>query len=268
MKKLNMLEKNDHNIKIRENLKNIKNVYIVMSGKGGVGKSTVSSMIASGLVLCGKRVGILDCDFHGPSIPFLFGCSNNKPDISENNKMIPIIINDNLKLMSISFLLDNDDQPIIWRGPMKNGALMQFLDDVEWGNLDYLIIDLPPGTGDEVLNIIQTIKDINGAIVVTIPQDVSLLSVRKSLSFLNKTNINIIGLVSNMDGFICPKCNEKINIFNSKNMNKTINDFNIKTLVKIPIDIKLSLFEEEGKIFEIMKNNKYYLNEIKKIFQL
>ena len=262
-----MLKKNDPNIKINENLKNIKNIYIVMSGKGGVGKSTISSMISSGLVLNGKKVGILDCDFHGPSIPFLFGCNNNKLNVSENNKLIPVIINDNLKIMSISFLLENNDQPIIWRGPMKNGALIQFLDEVEWGDLDYLIIDLPPGTGDEVLNIIQTIKNINGAIVVTIPQDVSLLSVRKSLSFLNKMNINIVGLVSNMDGFICPNCNKNINIFNSKNIEKTLNDYNLKILAKIPIDISLSLFEEEGKILEVMKNNKDYFNKISNILK-
>lgn len=269
MNQLQMAKKKEKVNKLKENLKKIKNIYIVMSGKGGVGKSTISSLISAGLSLKGNKVGILDCDFHGPSIPFLFGVKEGiKLDVSNNNKLTPVSINENLKLISIGFLLENGDQPIIWRGPMKMSALNQFLEEVEWNDLDYLIIDLPPGTGDEVLNIIQLIKNINGAVVVTIPQDVALFSVRKSLSFLNKANISIVGLVSNMDGFICPHCDKKINIFSSKNIQKTLTDYNIELLAQIPMDPILSDTEEHGELLKLMEENKLYIKEMDKLFNV
>ncbi len=266
MMNLDMINNNQSK---KTHLKNIKNIYIVMSGKGGVGKSTISSIIASGLSMKRYSVGILDCDFHGPSIPFLFGIgSESKLNVSESNKLLPIYVNNNLKLMSMSFLLDNNDQPIIWRGPMKMSALSQFIDEVEWGVLDYLIIDLPPGTGDEVLNIIQKVSPIDGAIVVTIPQDVSLLSVRKSLSFLNKMNIKIIGIVSNMSGLTCPHCNHKIDLFLSDNINNTLKDYNLELLADIEMSRLLSNYESDGKILEFLEKNNNYIEKFEKLFNI
>ena len=190
----NLLNTKPEEPKLVTNLRGIKKKLMVMSGKGGVGKSTISASLAAALAARGKKVGLLDSDIHGPSIPTMFGIEDERPIVGEKG-IVPIEVSSNLKVMSIGLLLEDKDSPIIWRGPAKMGAIKQFLEEVDWGILDYLIIDLPPGTGDEPLSIVQLIGNVDGAIVVTTPQDVALVSVRKSLKFVEMMKVPLIGLV-------------------------------------------------------------------------
>lgn len=245
------MEKEDKLRKVRNNLKDVKNIFVVMSGKGGVGKSTVSAALAAGLAARGNYVGLADCDMHGPSIPMIFGLEGAEPDV-EDGMLVPVTPVPSLKLMSIAFLLPDRDQPVIWRGPAKMGAIKQFFEDVAWGNLDYLIVDLPPGTGDEPLSVLQQVPGIDGAFIVTIPQDVALASVRKSLSFLNKMEVRPLGIIDNMDGLVCPHCHETIDVFGSSGVEKASQDFSVPILAKLPLDPSFSKAEESGKIIEWM----------------
>ena len=199
---------------LSRNMCNIKHKILVLSGKGGVGKSTVAANLAVALSKAGNKVGLLDVDIHGPSIPTMFGLQDAAilPGRSEDT-ITPIQISDNLKTMSIGFLLADKDDALIWRGPMKNSVIQQFLKDIEWGELDYLIADLPPGTGDEPLSLCQLINDIDGAVVVTTPQEVALADVRKSINFCKKLKVPVLGVIENMSGFVCPKCGEITDIF-------------------------------------------------------
>lgn len=234
--------------KITKNLKQIKHILVVLSGKGGVGKSTVSANLAFALSEKGYKVGILDSDFHGPSIPKMLGVEDKKPSPSDNG-FNPVSVNDNLKVMSIGFLIKENDDPVIWRGPMKMGAVKQFLGEVNWGDLDYMIIDLPPGTGDEPLSIIQLIPNNDGAVIVTTPQDVALVSVRKSINFVKKMNMPVIGIIENMSGFTCPHCNKSIDIFKTGGGLKASADFNVPFLGKLPLDPEIVLTGDQGKSF-------------------
>jgi len=230
------MENKIHNdVKTAENLAKMKHKIIVLSGKGGVGKSTVAAHLALALAEKKYKVGLLDIDIHGPSIPKILGIENRKPEISEHG-INPVVALPNLKVMSMSFFLPDSDSPIIWRGPMKMGAIKQFISDVHWGELDYLIVDLPPGTGDEPLSIAQLIPDSDGAVIVTTPQEVAMLSVRKSVNFVRKMNIPIIGIIENMSGFTCPHCNKNIDIFKTGGGYKAAMDFMIPFLGKIPLD--------------------------------
>ncbi|MDV0445194.1 Iron-sulfur cluster carrier protein [Methanimicrococcus sp. At1] len=231
----------------------IKNVFVVMSGKGGVGKSTVACALAAGLAARGNHVGLMDCDIHGPSVPAIFGIKQEDLQVVDE-KMVPAKPEPNLNLgvISIGLLLPDDDTPVIWRGPAKAGAIQQFFTDVAWGDLDYLIIDLPPGTGDEPLGIMQLLPKNNGAIVVTIPQDIALTSVRKSLTFLQKLDVPLIGIVSNMDGLICPHCSEEIELYGSSGIEKAASDFGAEILARLPMDPAFSKAQEEGKMVEWM----------------
>jgi len=240
--------------KVTTTLYNIKHKIIVLSGKGGVGKSTISANIALSLSKKGYNVGLLDGDLHGPSIPKLLGVENQRPQFVQEG-ILPVLVSPNLKIMSMAFLIPDSDSPVIWRGPMKMGALKQFIGDVKWGNLDYLIIDMPPGTGDEPLSIIQLIPDADGAIIVTTPQDVALLSVRKSVNFVRKMNIPIIGIIENMSGFNCPHCNNTVDIFKTGGGLKASRDFNATFLGKIPIDPKIVEMGDEGTTFMINDKN-------------
>jgi ATP-binding protein involved in chromosome partitioning len=188
------------NSKVTKNLSKIKHKIIVMSGKGGVGKSTVSANLAYALSEKGYVVGLLDSDLHGPSIPKILGIEDKKPE-SKKGEINPILVSPKLKVMSMGFLIKDKDSPVIWRGPMKMAAIKQFIGDFSWGNLDYLIVDLPPGTGDEPLSIAQLIPNLDGAVVVTTPQDVALVSVRKSINFVKKMNMPVLGIIENMSGF-------------------------------------------------------------------
>ena len=194
---------------LKENLDKIGHKIIVLSGKGGVGKSTVAVNIAVSLSQRGLKVGLLDIDIHGPSIPKLLGIEDEKLYGSELGKLMPIVYGESMKVISIGFLVGKTDDAVIWRGPLKYGAIMQFLKDVSWGELDYLIIDSPPGTGDEPLSVCQLIENPDGAIVVTTPQDLAVIDVRKSITFCNKLNMPILGVIENMNGFVCPHCGKQ-----------------------------------------------------------
>ncbi len=222
--------------KLRDTLARIKHVIIVISGKGGVGKSTVSSNLAMSLAMKGYQTGLMDIDITGPNIPKMFGIEDEQLMANEKRQLIPIIVPPSLKVMSMAFLLPNKDVPVMWRGPVKMSAVQQFIEDVNWGDLDYLVIDMPPGTGDEALSIVQLIPKADGMVVVTTPQDVALLDSRKSVGFAAETKIPIIGIIENMSGFVCPHCGEITNIFKSGGGEATAKEMNIQFLGRVPIE--------------------------------
>jgi len=243
------LEKNPNKqTEIQDNLKDVTHILVVMSGKGGVGKSTVAANLAFALSIKGKSVGLLDCDIHGPSIPKLLGIENAPPEASQAG-IQPIMVPPSLKVMSMAFLLPSTDSPVIWRGPVKMKVLKDFLGQVRWGELDYLIIDLPPGTGDEPLSIGQLLPHSDGAVIVTTPQDVALLSVRKSITFAKTLNMTVIGIIENMSGFICPHCSQEIPIFGSGGGEKTAKELGLAFLGKLPLDAAIVESGDEGKPF-------------------
>lgn len=217
-----------------ETLSKIKHKLIVLSGKGGVGKSTVAVNLAVALGLAGNKVGLLDVDIHGPSVPKMLKLEDFKPT-TNGTKLIPANIG-NIKVMSIGFLLDSADDAVIWRGPMKAGVIKQFVEEVAWEELDYLVVDCPPGTGDEPLSVIQTLENADGAVVVTTPQDVALADVRKSIQFCNQLNLPVLGVVENMSGFVCPHCGEAVDIFKTGGGEAMANDMNVPFLGRVPLE--------------------------------
>ena len=228
----------------RQSLKKIKNKFIVMSGKGGVGKTSVSVNIAMALAKRGSKVGLMDVDVHGPDIPRMLGLKEML-SASEDKKLLPISYSSNLSAVSIESLMPNKDDAIIWRGPIKHSAIRQFIGEVDWGNLDYLIIDSPPGTGDEPLTVAQLIKDAR-AIIVTTPQEVALADVRKSINFCRTVKMEIFGLIENMSGFTCPHCGKQVDIFGTGGGERTAKMTNIELLGKIPFDPKLVKCSDSG----------------------
>ncbi len=238
----------DDNLKVVENLQKIRHKIVVMSGKGGVGKSTVATNLAFSLSMNGADVGLLDVDIHGPDIPKMLGIEDAK--ITGDDKGIfPIDVPPHLKVMSMAFLLSSRDTPVIWRGPVKMGAIRQFLGEVHWGNLDYLIIDLPPGTGDEPLSIAQLIPDTSGAIIVTTPQEVALLDSRKAVTFARTLNMHVIGIIENMSGMVCPHCGKSIELFKSGGGSKAALEMQVPFLGKVPIDPKIVETGDSGRPF-------------------
>jgi ATP-binding protein involved in chromosome partitioning len=219
---------------------------LVLSGKGGVGKSTVAVNLAFSLANSGKRVGLLDIDIHGPSVPSLLGLDPSAIQ-GRDDALRPVEYNDRLRVMSIGFLLPERDSAVIWRGPLKMGIVKQFLKDVDWGELDYLIIDSPPGTGDEPLSICQLIPDADGAIIVTTPQEVALADVRKSISFCRTVGMRVLGVVENMSGFVCPKCGELTDIFKSGGGEKMAFEMNVPFLGSSPIDPRVVQASDAGR---------------------
>ncbi|NPA15711.1 MAG: Mrp/NBP35 family ATP-binding protein [Deferribacteres bacterium] len=235
---------------LRRRLSKIKHKIMVMSGKGGVGKTTVSVNLAYALAKRGYRVGLLDADIHGPNVPLMLGLEGRQLYVSDEG-IEPLQVNENLKVVSMSFLLSSPDTPVIWRGPLKMSALRQFLSEVNWGELDFLIIDLPPGTGDEPLSIAQLIKELDGSIIVTTPQDVALLDSRKSINFSKKLNVPVLGIIENMSGLICPHCGKEIALFKIGGGEKAAREYGVPFLGRIPIDPKVVELEDEGKpLFE------------------
>lgn len=233
---------------VSDSLKRIKHKFIVMSGKGGVGKTSTSVNLAIALANRGFKVGIMDVDLHGPDIPRMLGLTGML-DINANQKLIPMAYSKNLSAVSIESLTPGKDDAIIWRGPIKYSAIQQFIGDVDWGDLDFLIVDAPPGTGDEPLTIAQTIKDAK-AIIVTTPQEVSLADVRKSISFCKVVKMEIFGLVENMSGFACPHCNEIIDLFGAGGGEKTARDAGIAFLGKIPFDREVVVCGDAGESYQ------------------
>jgi ATP-binding protein involved in chromosome partitioning len=207
---------------------------LVMSGKGGVGKSTVAANLAASLALAGKLVGLLDVDIHGPSIPKLMGLDRDRV-VTDGQELVPIEIG-SLKVMSIGFLLNSATDAVIWRGPMKYGVIKQFLKDVQWGPLDYLVIDAPPGTGDEPLSVAQLVGQPAGAVLVTTPQDLSVADVRRSVSFCHKVELPVVGIVENMSGLVCPHCQGVIDLFKTGGGEALAREMSVPFLGRVPID--------------------------------
>lgn len=239
----------DPNADVKETLSHITHKLMVMSGKGGVGKSSVSVNLATALATMGHKVGLMDVDIHGPDIPRMLGIKGDL-HVNDARKIIPAQYSSILSVVSIESLMPDKDAAIIWRGPAKHGAIRQFVGDVAWGDLDYLIIDAPPGTGDEPLTVAQLIKDAR-AVIVTTPQEVALADVRKSIRFCRDVNMEIFGLVENMSGYTCPKCGEVLDIFGTGGGERTAGEQGIPFLGKIPLDPSLVAFGDAGRSIQV-----------------
>lgn len=244
-------------------LSKVKKIIGVISGKGGVGKSLVSSLIASGLSKEGNRVAILDADITGPSIPKAFGIKEKA--MGEEGIIYPALSKTGIQIMSANLLLANDDDPIIWRGPMIGDLVKQFYTDVLWHNVDYMVIDMPPGTGDVALTTFQYLP-VDGIIIVTSPQDLVSTIVKKAIKMASEMNIPILGLVENMSYVECPSCNEKIYIYGKSHIEEVAKEFNLDVLGKLPLREDISRLVDEGEVEDIEVD---YLNEaIEKIKSL
>jgi ATP-binding protein involved in chromosome partitioning len=228
-------------------MKKIKHKIAIISGKGGVGKSLVTANLATSLASNGK-VAILDADLTGPCIPKMLGLKGMRLGASPAG-IFPAQGVNNVKVVSMDFLLPSDDAPVIWRGPLKMGAIRQFLADVAWGPLDYLLVDLPPGTGDESLSILQLLPEMDGVIIVTIPSEVSQAVVKKAITFARKMNVPIFGVIENMSGIKCPHCGQIINIFSEGGGVRVAQEMNVDFLGSIPMDPLISSDTDSGKPF-------------------
>jgi Mrp family chromosome partitioning ATPase len=238
----------DKDEEVRASLNRIKHKLVIMSGKGGVGKTSTSVNLAIALARQGHKVGLLDVDLHGPDVPRVLGLTAML-GLSSNQKLDPLHFNDHLKVVSIESLMASKDDAVIWRGPMKYSAIRQFISDVDWGDLDFLLIDSPPGTGDEPLTVAQTIPDAQ-AVIVTTPQEVSLADVRKSISFCHTLKMQIFGLVENMSGYVCPHCGEQVDIFGAGGGEKTAREAHIDFLGRIPLDPSVVTCSDQGQSYQ------------------
>ena len=259
---------------LRYRMSKIKHKIAVISGKGGVGKSTITVNLAAAFTLHRNRVGILDADIHGPSVPRLLGLTGQRLKAGPPGAF-PVTGPLGIKVVSIDFFLPEERLPTIWRGPLKMTAIRQFLSDIVWGELDILLIDLPPGTGDEPLSIAQLLPEMDGVIIVTMPSELSRAVVKKTITFAQKLGMPIIGVVENMSGFVCPTCGDKIDIFQSGGGKKMAEEAGVPFLGSIPIDQKVSMDSDKGSPFviehadssaakafiEIVKNIEAYLRE-------
>ena len=235
-------------ITIVKRMSDISHKIAVMSGKGGVGKSTIAVNLAVAFALKNYQTGIIDVDLHGPDVPHMLGVEN--AILAESPLgILPVKARDNLKVLSIEFMLPVKGAPIIWRGPKKTGAIKQFLSDVSWGNLDVLVIDNPPGTGDEPLTVLQSISPLDGVVMVTTPQAVAGEDVRKCVNMVKGLNIPILGIIENMSGFICPHCHEEINIFGKGVGKQLAEELEIPYLGRLPMGIGVGENSDQGKPF-------------------
>jgi ATP-binding protein involved in chromosome partitioning len=225
---------------------NVKHVILVLSGKGGVGKSTVSVNLASALSAHGRMVGLLDLDIHGPNIPKMLGIEDQRPAVLAKS-IEPVHVTGTLAVMSMAFLLPDTSTPVVWRGPMKMAVIQQFLNEVNWGSLDYLVVDLPPGTGDEALTIAQQAPNLRGAVIVTTPQDVAVLDAVKAIKFIEKLDLPVIGIIENMSGMICPHCGDTIDLFGRGGGEKAAQELGVPYLGSIPLDPEMVKACDEGR---------------------
>lgn len=254
---------------IKENMAKIKHKIIIMSGKGGVGKSTVATSLAFELAKNGKKVGVLDTDIHGPSLGKMLGIEGQFLMPSEKGTGLMPIEVQNIKVVTMASLLQDSDAPVIWRGPLKMGAIKQFLGEIEWGKLDYLIIDSPPGTGDEPLSVCQLIPEADGSIIVTTPQDVALIDSRKTVRFSEALKIPVLGIIENMAGLKCPHCGEPINLFKIGGGEKAAANMQLTFLGRIPIEPEIVEACDNGQAYiydhadqEAAKSMKEIVNKI------
>jgi ATP-binding protein involved in chromosome partitioning len=244
-------------IQIQENLGRIKHRIMVLSGKGGVGKSFIAVNLAYGLAMQGKKVGLLDVDIHGPSVAKLTKIEGVKiPIHPEKNMPTPIQVLSNLSVLSVASLLSSDSDALIWRGPLKMALIKQFFSDFYWEDLDYLVVDCPPGTGDEPLSIAQVLKKIDGTVIVTTPQDVAVLDVKKSVNFVKKMELPILGIIENMKYFRCPKCNEITSIFQGNQLEKLLREQEIDLLAELEMEQEIAKSTDEGKPYIYFYNKR------------
>lgn len=249
--KMKEIQEQERRIKIR--MAKIKHKLAILSGKGGVGKSTITANLAIALARKGHKVGVLDIDIHGPSIPKILGMRGQELTAGqlEGVGIFPAKGPLDIKVISMDFLLPDDETPVIWRGPMKMGAIRQFLADVAWGELDFLFIDIPPGTGDEPLSLMQLLPDITGVIVVTAPSEVSQIVVKRAVGFTRELHVPVVGIVENMSGFVCPKCGAEFDILGTGGGQKISERLGISFLGKIPIDQRICEDSDRGTPFVI-----------------
>jgi len=259
--------------KVRQRMSKVHHKIAVISGKGGVGKSVVTVNLAVSFALNGRegRIGILDADIHGPCVPKIIGLKGQRLQVGPPG-IFPAFGPLGIKVVSMDFLLPEQETPVIWRGPLKYQAIRQFLSDIVWGELDYLFIDLPPGTGDESLSVMQLLPEMDGVVIVTIPSEVSQDVVRKAVSFARQLRTPIIGIIENMSGFICPKCGAEINIFKVGGGEKIANDMNVPFLGRIPIDPEICEDSDEGTPFVLKHRDsaasKAFAEIVKKIEEI
>ncbi len=232
---------------IQRSLGRIRHKILVMSGKGGVGKSTVAVNLALGLAARGHRVGLMDVDLHGPDVCRMLDLKGGLQTPDKPDGLVPTLLyNDQLKVVSLEYMMKNRDEAIIWRGPLKIQAIRQFIADMDWGELDYLVVDAPPGTGDEPLSVAQTIPGVE-ALVVTTPQEVALADVRKSINFCKTVKMPVLGVVESMSGFICPHCGETVDIFSKGGGETTARDFDLPFLGRVPMDPQVVTGGDSGR---------------------
>jgi len=264
-------KQNTEEQKIKLQLKKIKHKIAIISGKGGVGKSTVTANLAMAFAMRGNKVGVLDADIHGPCIPKMMGLKGQTLIGTPDGRFIPVTGRLGIKVASMDFLLKNDETPVIWRGPLKMRLIQQFLSDVAWDELDYLFIDLPPGTGDEPLSVTQSIPDMDGVVIVTMPSELSEAIVKKSVTFAKQVGIPVIGIIENMRGFVCPECGSRIDVFKAGGGKRIAEDMVVPYLGSIPLDPKICKDSDGGLSF-IVENKtspatKVFMEIVKKIDQ-
>ncbi|MGB9778700.1 MAG: Mrp/NBP35 family ATP-binding protein [Candidatus Bathyarchaeales archaeon] len=258
--------------RLRARMSKIKHKVAVISGKGGVGKSTVTVNLAIAFAMHGhaNKVGILDADIHGPSVPKMLGLTGQRLQVGPAG-VFPALGSLGIKVVSMDFLLPDENAPVIWRGPLKMTAIRQFLSDIVWGELDFLLIDLPPGTGDEPLSVAQLLPEMDGVVIVTIPSEVSQIVVKKAVTFARRLGMPIVGVIENMSGFVCPNCGTKVDIFQSGGGKKIAEELSIPFLGSIPIDQKICEDADKGKPFIVehadSPASKAFMETVKKIEQ-
>jgi ATP-binding protein involved in chromosome partitioning len=242
--------------KVKMKMGKIKHKIAVISGKGGVGKSTVTVNLAMAFAIQGNtdKIGVLDADITGPCVPKIIGLKGERLQAGPAG-IFPALGPLGINVVSMDFLLPSEETPVIWRGPLKMRAIQQFLSDIVWGELEFLFIDLPPGTGDEPLSIMQLLPEMDGVVIVTIPSEVSQIVVKKAVTFSRRLNIPIIGIVENMSGFVCPKCGEEIHIFSIGGGQKIAEDLDVPFLGSIPIDPNICYDSDSGKPFIVEHRN-------------
>ena len=261
----NLDAQSQQEMEISKRLGRIKNKILVMSGKGGVGKSSVASFLSISLAKRGYKVGLMDVDLHGPSIPRMLGINANIAVSPVSGKAIPIEPMPNLQVISIESIMGADkDAATIWRGPIKIGVIKQFISDMDWSDLDYLVIDSPPGTGDEPLTIAQTVKDAK-ALIVTTPQEVSLADVRKSINFCKQVKMEMLGVVENMNGLKCPHCGEVIDLFKSNGGKNMAEKAGVELLASLPIEPEVVKMADSGRLTELEEEKILFSDEFRRL---